>query len=292
MEHKPSVTKSKAPAPATGKGTGSGDAVSIVSTSLQKRSVAERVPVAERLLDKRVLVTGGSRGIGAAIVRRLAGEGAQVALTYASSGERALRTADEARQFGRTVLAMKADNADPAALKAAVDQTVAELGGIDILVHSAGVGYFGPIQDITLAQLDHALTVNLRGTYLTTQAALAHMGPGGRIVTIGSGSSERSPFPGNSLYAMTKSGLTGLVRALARDLAPMGITVNNVQPGPVDTDMNPAGTEFAQMVCDSVMAVRRYGTADEVAAMVAYVVSPEADFLTGATLTIDGGFAA
>jgi len=260
--------------------------VALVSTSLERRRVGKR------LQDARALVTGGSGGIGAAIVRRLASEGANVALTYSSNEGVAQRTVEEAREFGGQAFAMQADSTQVDAVRAAVDRTVSELGGIDILVHSAGIGVFGPIGDIQIEDLDRALAVNLRGTYLTTQAALKYMGKGGRIVVIGSGSSERSPFPGNSVYAMTKSGLIGLVRALSRDVAPQGITVNNVQPGPIDTDMNPANTEFAEMVCDRIMAVPRYGQADEVAAMVAYVVGPESDFLTGATLTIDGGFAA
>ena len=282
MEQRPG---SKEPGTSTRSGENE-ERVTLVSADLRRRSIAPR------LQDKRALVTGGSRGIGAAIVRRLASEGAHVGLTYASKKELARETAAEARAYGGEAFAIQADNADHDAVAAAVRKTTEELGGIDILVHSAGVGYFGPIQDITLEQLDEALAVNLRGTYLATQAAIPHMGRGGRIIMIGSGSSERSPFPGNTLYAMTKSGLSGLVRALSRDLAPQGITVNNVQPGPIDTDMNPANTDFADMVCEQVIALRRYGTPDEVAAMVAYVASSEAAYLTGATLTIDGGFAA
>lgn len=277
MDTKPSLTPAAHPAR---------DRLSLISASLTKR------PVSRLLQGKRALVTGGSRGIGAAIVRRFAREGANVALTYSSNVESAHLSVAAAREHGARALAIQADNAQVDTLRAAIDQTVAELGGIDILVHSAGVGVFGHIRDCSIEDLDRALAVNLRGTYIATQAAIRHMGVGGRVIMIGSGSSERSPFAGNSVYAMTKSGLIGLVRALSRDLAPDGITVNNIQPGPIDTDMNPADSEFAEMVCNQVIAVRRYGTADEVAAMVAYVAGPETDFLTGATLTMDGGFSA
>ncbi|MEO7386710.1 MAG: 3-oxoacyl-ACP reductase family protein [Gammaproteobacteria bacterium] len=263
------------------------DGPEIVSTSLTSRPVPAR-----GLQDKRALITGGSRGIGAAIARRFASEGAHVALTYATRRDSALATLDAVRAFGGQALALEADSQRIDTLLAAVERTVAELGGIDILVHSAGVATFGHVADYRLEDLDRALAVNLRGTFVTTQAAVRHMPSGGRVIMIGSCNADRTPFPGNSVYAMTKAGLVGLVKGLARDLAPRGITVNNVQPGPIDTDMNPADSEFADLVRAQVLAIKRYGTADEVAGMVAYVAGPEAGYLTGASLMIDGGFTA
>jgi 3-oxoacyl-[acyl-carrier protein] reductase len=259
----------------------------IVATTLTSRPVTART-----LQDRRALVIGGSRGIGAAIARRLAREGAHVAVTYATRPEHAAATVTEALTHGGKAMALRADSRQPASLEGAVREAVANFGGLDILVHSAGVASFGDLRSIPLADLDQALEINLRGAYLACQAAARCMTRGGRIIVIGSVNSERVALPGNSLYAMTKSGLAGMVRAMARDLAPDGITVNNVQPGPVDTEMNPAGTPFADMVIDKVLAVPRYGNVDEVAAMVAYVAGPETDYLTGASLLLDGGFAA
>lgn len=242
------------------------------------------------LKNKRALVTGGSRGIGAAIVKRLAREGADVAFTYASSAGRADEIVKAARALGVRALAIKADSANAAAVTAAVESTVKEFGGLDILVNNAGVLLMGPIDTFALADFDRTLAVNVRAVFVATQAAVKHMKDGGRIINIGSCNAERMPFPGGGVYAMSKSALQGLVQGLARDLGPRGITINNVQPGPVDTDMNPAGSEFAAMLVKQVMAVPRYGTADEVAAMVAYLAGPEASYVTGASLTIDGGF--
>lgn len=240
--------------------------------------------------DKRVLVTGGSRGIGASIVRRLAKEGAHVAFTYASSPARAEETAQIARAFGGRVVAIRADSADADAVAAAVERTVAELGGIDILVNNAGILALAPIEKFTLADFDRTVAINIRAVFVAIQTAVRFMKEGGRIINIGSCNAERMPFGGGAVYAMSKSALHGLVQGLARDLGPRGITVNNIQPGPIDTEMNPAGSEFAAMLVKQVMAVPRYGTADEVAAMVAYLAGPEAGYITGASLTIDGGF--
>jgi len=246
----------------------------------------------QALKNMRALVTGGSRGIGAAIVRRLARDGAQVALTYVHNAEQAAASVQAAQAFGGQALAIQADSADANAVVAAVEQTVAALGGIDILVNNAGVFHLAPAGEFPLAQFDRTVAVNLRAAFVATEAAVKHMRPGGRIIMIGSCNAERMPFAGGAVYAMSKAGLVGLVKGLARDLGPRGITVNNVQPGPIDTDMNPADSEFGAAVREQILAVPRYGTADEVAGMVAYLASAEAGFVTGASLTIDGGFTA
>lgn len=242
------------------------------------------------LRNKRALVTGGSRGIGAAIVKRLASEGADVAFTYSSSPDKASDIAAAAQALGIRAIAIQADSADASAVVAAVERTVSELGGIDILVNSAGVLAMGPIDNFALADFDRTVAVNVRAVFVATQAAVRHMRDGGRIINIGSCNAERMPFQGGGVYAMSKSALQGLVQGLARDLGTRGITINNVQPGPINTDMNPDQGEFAEMLKKQFMALPRYGTAEEVAAMVAYLAGPEAGFVTGASLTIDGGF--
>lgn len=244
-----------------------------------------------KLENKIALVTGGSRGIGAAIVKRLASEGAHVALTYVSKRDQADETAKRARALGVQALAIQADNSDAKAVVSAVEQTVRELGGIDILVNNAGIAVIVPIDDFRLEDFDRMVAVNLRAVFVATQAAVKHMKTGGRIITIGSCNADRMPFVGGSVYAMSKAALVGLVKGLARDLGERGITINNVQPGPVDTDLNPATGEFADTL-RKLMALPRYGAADEIAALVAYLAGPEAGFITGASLTIDGGFTA
>ena len=244
-----------------------------------------------RLENKVALITGGSRGIGAAIVKRLAGEGADVALTYISNEEQANQLVQETRALGVKALAIHADSADAKALVAAVERTASELGGIDILVNNAGIAVVGSPDEYRLEDFDRTLSINVRAVFVAIQAALRHMKEGGRIITIGSCNAERMPFAGGAVYAMSKAALVGLVKGLARDLGPRGITINNVQPGPVDTDMNPATTDFAKMLI-SLMALPRYGSGDEIASLVAYLASPEAAFMTGASLTIDGGFTA
>jgi 3-oxoacyl-[acyl-carrier protein] reductase len=244
-----------------------------------------------RLENKRALVTGGSRGIGAAIVKRLAREGAHVALTYAGNSARADETVKAAQASGVKVLAIQADSADAEALVAAVEQTVRELGGIEILVNNAGIAVIAPIDDYRLEDLDRTLAVNVRAVFIATQAAVKHMQPGGRIINIGSCNAERVPFTGGGVYAMSKAALVGMVKGLARDLGPRGITINNVQPGSVETDMNPATSDFAKMLVQK-MALPRYGAGDEIASLVAYLAGPEAAYVTGASLTIDGGFTA
>ena len=243
------------------------------------------------LRDKSVLVIGGSRGIGAAIVRRFAREGAHVAFTFASHFEQAELAAKQARASGVKVLPIQADSAQESEIRSAVAQTVAAHGGLDILVVNAGVAAMAPVEDFDIADLDRMLSVNLRGVFIAAQAAVKHLPRGGRIITVGSCNAERMPFQGGSVYAMSKAGLVGLVKGLARDLGPRGITVNNVQPGPVDTDMNPAQGDFADLL-RGLTALGRYGNGDEIAAFVAFLAGPEAGYISGASLTIDGGFTA
>lgn len=243
------------------------------------------------LKNKRALVTGGSRGIGAAIVKRLATEGADVAFTYSSSPDRAKEIAEAVQALGVQALDIQANSAEASEVVAAVEQTVEKLGGIDILVNNAGVAQMAPIDDFTLADFDRTFAINVRAVFVATQAAVKHMQEGGRIINIGSTNAERMPFAGGSVYAMSKSALQGLVQGLARDLGPRGITINNVQPGPIATDMNPPEGEFAEML-KKQLALPRYGTVEEVAGMVAYLAGSEAAYITGANLMIDGGFSA
>ncbi len=243
------------------------------------------------LSGKVALVQGGSRGIGAAIVKRLAQQGAAVAFTYVSSQAVANELQQQITANGGKALALRADSADAEAVQQAVDATVAHFGRLDILVNNAGVLAVGPLESFSLEDFDRTLAVNVRSVFVATQAAARHMGQGGRIINIGSTNAERMPFAGGGPYAMSKAALVGLTRGLARDLGPRGITINNVQPGPVDTDMNPATGEFAESLM-GFMAVGRYGKVEEIASFVAYLAGPEAAYITGASLTIDGGFAA
>ena len=243
------------------------------------------------LQKKRALVTGGSRGIGAAIVKRLAREGADVALTYVSQPEHANETAKAAKELGVRALAIQADSADAEAIVAAVERTAREFGGLDILVSNAGIARMAPLDTFSLKDFDETFAVNVRAVFVATQAAVKHMKEGGRVITIGSCNAERMPVVGSAVYGMSKAALAGLVQGLSRDLGPRGITINNVQPGPVDTDLNPATGAFAELL-KKFMALPRYGHVDEVAAMVASLAGPEAGFVTGASLTIDGGFTA
>ncbi|GLS05057.1 3-ketoacyl-ACP reductase [Chitiniphilus shinanonensis] len=239
--------------------------------------------------DRIAFVTGGSRGIGAAIVRRLARDGATVAFTYHGSAPQAQALAAELEAAGGRALALQADAADAEALTQAIATAAARFGRIDILVNNAGVAHLGPVDALSLADFDHTLAVNVRAVFVASQAVLPHMGQGGRIVNISSCNAERIPFAGGAAYAMSKSALRGLVQGMARDLGPRGITVNNVQPGPTNTDMNPEVGDFADAM-HRLMAVPRHAHPDEIAGMVAYVASAEAAFVTGANLTIDGGF--
>jgi 3-oxoacyl-[acyl-carrier protein] reductase len=245
----------------------------------------------QTLAGKVAFVQGGSRGIGAAIAKRLARDGATVALTYISSPDKAKEVVEAITAAGGRALAIKADSSNAEAIKQAVDQAASTFGHIDILVNNAGVLALGPIEDFKLEDFDRTVAVNIRSVFIATQEAIRHMGDGGRIITIGSTNADRMPFQGGAAYAMSKSAIVGLTKGLARDLGPRGITVNNVQPGPVDTDMNPADSDFAETL-KGLMAVGRYGKDEEIASFVAYLAGPEAGYITGASLTIDGGFSA
>ncbi|WP_205598066.1 3-oxoacyl-ACP reductase family protein [Caulobacter sp. 17J65-9] len=238
---------------------------------------------------KVALVTGGSRGIGAAIAKRLAADGAAVAITYTASSEKADAVVKAIEADGGKALAIQADAADPAQVKAAVARTVEALGGLDILVNNAGVLALGPIGELALEDFDRTLAVNVRGVFVASQEAQRHMKDGGRIINIGSVNSDIAPFPGLTAYSASKGAVAALTIALARELGPRGITVNNLQPGPVDTDMNPAAGDFADTL-RGIMALGRYGHADEIAGLVAYLASDQGGYVTGANLRIDGGF--
>lgn len=241
-----------------------------------------------RLSGKKALVTGGSRGIGAAIALRLAQDGADVALTYEKSKDLADGVAAEIGRLGRRGVAIAADSGDPRAVTAAVTQAAAELGGLDILVNNAGIFRGGPVADWTLADIDATLNVNVRAAVLASQAAAAHLREGGRIISIGSCLADRVTGPGITLYAMSKAALIGFTKGLARDLGPAGVTVNVVHPGSTETDMNPASGPNADAQ-RAQMAIPRYGKPDDIAGLVAYLASEEARFITGAGFAIDGG---
>jgi len=242
-------------------------------------------------LNKKVaLVTGGSRGIGAAIVRRLASEGAAVAFTYASSVTQARAIVEEIQAAGGKALAIQADSADPEAITRAVTETAQAFGRIDILVSNAGILIRDTVDDYDLADFDRMFAVNVKAVFVAVQAVLAHMGEGGRIITTGSVVAERSGFPGTSVYSMTKGAVAAMTRGLARDLGPRGITVNAIQPGPTETDMN--GDESMRALTRPLIPIGRLGKDLEIASLVAYLAGPEAAFVNGAALTIDGGYLA
>ncbi|EJM97042.1 3-oxoacyl-ACP reductase family protein [Herbaspirillum sp. YR522] len=243
------------------------------------------------LANKIAFVQGGSRGIGAAIVKRLAADGATVAFTYVTSPQPAQHLVSQIEAAGGRALAIQADSADASALKQAISIAAETFGGLDILVNNAGVLALGPVDDFKLEDLDRTLAVNVRSVFVATQEAVRFMKEGGRVISIGSTNAERMPFEGGAAYAMSKAALVGLTKGLARDLGKRGITVNNLQPGPVDTDMNPASGDFAETL-KGLMALPRYGKVEEIASFVAYLAGPEAGYITGASLSIDGGFSA
>ena len=234
------------------------------------------------------LVTGGSRGIGAAIALRLAELGSDVAITYAQSKESADEVVNQIAAHGRRGLAIKADSAAADEVVDAVERTAAEFGGLDILVNNAGIFPYGVIDDVPLEEVDRTLNIHVRAVYVASQAAVRHMSEGGRIVSIGSNLAERVPHPGIALYAMSKSALIGFTKGLARDVGDRGITVNLVQPGSTDTDMNPGDGHTADDQ-RALAALGRYADAREIANAVAFLASPEASYITGALLTADGG---
>jgi 3-oxoacyl-[acyl-carrier protein] reductase len=244
--------------------------------------------MSKELENKTALVTGGSRGIGAAIAKRLAANGARVAITYARDADAAATVVKTIEGFGGKAVAIKADASNPTAVSAAVDQAVSSLGKLDILVNNAGTAIPKPFVETTLEELDRVIDINLRGVFITTQAALKHMNNDGRIITIGSCVGERMMTPGLVAYSATKGAIRMFTQGLAREVGDRGITVNNIQPGPIDTDLNPASGDWAVPQKENT-ALKRYGTVDDIAAMVAFVASPQASYVTGANLTVDGG---
>jgi 3-oxoacyl-[acyl-carrier protein] reductase len=241
-----------------------------------------------KLSKKVALVTGGSRGIGAAIAKRLAADGASVAITYTKGADAAAAVVKAIEGSGGKAVAIQADAADANAVKNAVEKTVAALGKLDVLVNNAGVGIPKPFEEAALEELDRVIDVNIRGVFVATQAALKHMNDGGRIIMIGSCVGERLMTPGLVPYSATKGAVKMFTQGLSREVGSRGITVNNVQPGPIDTDLNPAAGDWA-VPQKAATALNRYGTVDEVAALVAFVAGPESSYITGANLTVDGG---
>src|SRR5271165_4371262 len=232
--------------------------------------------------NKVALVTGGSRGIGAAIAKRLAADGASVALTYTKGADAAASVVKAIEAAGGKALAIQADAGDAKAVKNAVEETVETFGRLDILVNNAGTAIPKPFEEATLEELDHVIDLNLRGVFIATQAALKHIGDGGRIIMIGSSVGERNSTPGLAAYAATKGAVKMFTQGLAREVGTRGITVNNIQPGPIDTDLNPAAGDWAAPQI-ALTALKRYGHVEEVAALVAFVAGPEAAYITGQT---------
>jgi 3-oxoacyl-[acyl-carrier protein] reductase len=241
-----------------------------------------------KLANQVALVTGGSRGIGAAIAKRLAADGAAVAITYAKDDKGASAVVEAIEREGGKAVAIQAEAANAEAVKDAVEETVKTFGRLDILVNNAGTAIPKPFEETTLEEIDRMFNINVRGTLVATQAALRHMQGGGRIISIGSCVGERNMTPGLTPYAATKGAVKMFTQGLAREVGSRGITVNNVQPGPIDTELNPAAGDWATPQIANT-ALGRYGHVDDVAALVAFVASPEASYITGANLTVDGG---
>jgi 3-oxoacyl-[acyl-carrier protein] reductase len=241
-----------------------------------------------KLTKKVALVTGGSRGIGAAIAKRLAADGAHVAITYAKDAEAASSVVKAIEQSGGKAIAIQANAGDAKAVKSAVEKTVSTFGGLDVLVNNAGTAIPKSFEEATLEELDRVIDTNIRGVFVATQAALKHMKSGGRIIMIGSCVGERMMTPGLVPYSATKGAVKMFTQGLSREVGSRGITVNNVQPGPIDTDLNPAAGDWAAPQ-KAATALGRYGSVDEVAALVAFVAGPESSYITGSNLTVDGG---
>ena len=242
----------------------------------------------KKLEGKIAIITGGSRGIGAAIAKRLAAEGANVAITYTKGADAAASIVKEIEHTGRKAIAIRADAADAEAVKAAVEKTVATFGRLDVLVNNAGTAIPKTFEETALEEMDRVLDINVRGVFIATQAALKHMKSGGRVIMIGSSVGERVLVPGLVAYSATKGAVKIFTQSLSRELGSRGITVNNVQPGPIDTELNPAASEWA-VPQKAATSLARYGHVDEVAALVAFVAGPESSYITGANLTVDGG---
>jgi 3-oxoacyl-[acyl-carrier protein] reductase len=244
--------------------------------------------MSKQLEGKIALITGGSRGIGAAIAKRLAADGANVVITYTKGADAAASVVKDIERGGRKAIAIQADATDADAVEAAVERTVATFGRLDVLVNNAGTAIPKTFEETTLAELNRLIDINVRGTFVATQAALKHMKSGGRIIMIGSSVGERVMVPGLVPYSATKGAVKMFAQGLSREVGSRGITVNNIQPGPIDTELNPAAGEWAEPQ-KAVTALDRYGHVEEVAALVAFVAGPESSYITGANLTVDGG---
>jgi 3-oxoacyl-[acyl-carrier protein] reductase len=244
--------------------------------------------MSKKLEGKIALITGGSRGIGAAIAKRLAADGANVAITYTKGAGAAASIVKEIERAGQKAIAIQADATDARAVEAAVERTVAAFGRLDVLVNNAGTAIPKTFAETTLEEMDRLIDINVRGTFVATQAALKHMNAGGRIIMIGSAVGERVLVPGLVPYSATKGAVKMFAQGLSREVGSRGITVNNIQPGPIDTDLNPAAGDWA-VPQKAATALDRYGRVDEVAALVAFVAGPESSYITGANLTVDGG---
>jgi 3-oxoacyl-[acyl-carrier protein] reductase len=238
---------------------------------------------------KVALVTGGSRGIGAAVAVKLAEDGADVALTYRQNEAKANDVVDRIKATGRRAVAIRADSADPTAVRQAVEQTAGELGRLDILVNNAGAFLLGPIDELTIDDFEQTVAINIKAPFVASQAAVKHMSAGGRIINIGSNVAERVVFPGFGLYAMSKTALVGLTKALGRELGGRAITVNVVNPGATDTDLNPADGPNAEVI-NGHTALGHFAEPQDIAATVAFLAGPDGRYITGATVGIDGGF--
>jgi 3-oxoacyl-[acyl-carrier protein] reductase len=247
--------------------------------------------MSKKLQGKIALITGGSRGIGAAIAKRLAADGANVAITYTKGADAAASVVKEIERAGGKAIAIQAHAADADAVEAAVEKTVATFGRLDVLVNNAGTAIPKRFEETTLEEMDRLIDINVRGVFVATQAALKHMQSGGRIIMIGSAVGERALTPGLVPYSATKGAVKMFTQGLSREVGSRGITVNNIQPGPIDTDLNPAAGDWA-VPQKTATALDRYGHVDEVAALVAFVAGPESSYITGANLTVDGGMIA
>src|ERR1700676_1015481 len=247
--------------------------------------------MSNKLEGKIALVTGGSRGIGAAIAKRLAADGANVAITYTKGADAAASVVKQIERAGGKAIAIQADATDIAAVNGAVEKTVATFGRLDVLVNNAGTAIPKRFEETTLEELDRVIDINVRGVFVATQAALKHMKEGGRIIMIGSAAGERALTPGLVPYSATKGAVKMFTQGLSREVGTRGITVNNIQAGPIGADLNPAAADWA-VPQRAFTALDRYGRVDEVAALVAFVAGPESSYITGANLTVDGGMIA